>query len=50
MAGARDDVRPARPWLARLGWMVLIWAGSVAALAVVAYGIRLFMRLAHLTA
>ena len=46
----RDDGRPARPWLARLGWMLLIWTASVAALAVVSYGIKLFMRLAHLTA
>ena len=42
--------RPARPWLARLGWLVLIWAASVAALALVSYGIKLFMRLAQLAA
>lgn len=42
--------RPARPWLARLGWLVLIWAASVAALALVSCGIKLFMRLAQLTA
>ncbi|XDA97370.1 DUF2474 domain-containing protein [Sulfitobacter sp. LCG007] len=27
-------------WLRRLGWFVLIWAMSVAALGVVAYGLR----------
>lgn len=32
-------------WLKRVGWLVLIWAASVLALAVVAYGMRLFMRL-----
>jgi hypothetical protein len=28
-------------WLARIGWMVLIWAGSIAMLGVVALLIRL---------
>jgi len=28
-------------WFRRIGWFVLIWVASVAALAVVAYGIRL---------
>lgn len=32
-------------WLKRLGWLVLIWGASVLALALVAYGMRLFMRL-----
>jgi hypothetical protein len=32
--------------LRRLGWLVLIWAGSVAALGVVALVIRLLMTLA----
>lgn len=31
-------------WLARVGWLVGIWMASVAALAVVAYGLRLLMR------
>jgi hypothetical protein len=34
----------------RLGWMVLIWAASVAALGVVAYLMRLAMRAAGLSA
>ncbi|WP_091844593.1 DUF2474 family protein [Palleronia pelagia] len=29
--------------LKKIGWFVLIWAASVAALAVVAYGIRLMI-------
>lgn len=28
-------------WVSRVGWFVLIWLASVAALGVVAYGIRL---------
>jgi hypothetical protein len=28
-------------WTSRIGWFVLIWLASVAALGVVAYGIRL---------
>lgn len=37
-------------WLKRLGWLVLIWSLSVAALGVVSYGIRLLMHAAGLTA
>lgn len=33
----------------RLGWLMLIWASSVAALGVVAYGFRWIMRLAGLS-
>ena len=33
-------------WLRRLGWMVVLWAGGVAALAAVAGLIRLVMRAA----
>jgi hypothetical protein len=32
----------------KLGWLALIWAASVAALAVVAYGLKLLMRAAGL--
>jgi len=32
-----------RRTLVRIGWFIAIWAGSVAALAVVAYGIRLWL-------
>ncbi|WP_071970321.1 DUF2474 domain-containing protein [Sulfitobacter alexandrii] len=28
------------PWMRKLGWFVLLWALSIAALGVVAYGIR----------
>ncbi len=34
-----------RSLLARLGWFAALWAGSVLALGVVAYGIRLLIRL-----
>jgi hypothetical protein len=37
-------------WPKRLGWLVLIWAGSVLALGVVAMVFRLLMNLAGLTA
>lgn len=39
----------ARLWLRRIGWLVLIWSLSVAALAVVAVLIRALMGLAGLT-
>lgn len=32
-----------RPWWKKLGWLVLIWAASVATLAAVAWLIRLVM-------
>lgn len=32
-------------WLKRFGWLILIWSASVLALAVVAYALKLFMRL-----
>jgi hypothetical protein len=32
----------------KLGWMMLIWAASVAALGVVAYGLKLLMNAAGL--
>ena len=32
-----------RPWLTRTGWLLLFWAGGVAALAIVAWLLRLFM-------
>jgi len=37
------------PWWKKLGWLVLIWAASVAALAVVAGLLRLLMNAAGLT-
>lgn len=33
----------ARPLLARLGWMLLIWTGSVSAFAAVAFAIRMIL-------
>jgi len=38
-----------RLWPRRIGWFVLIWAGSVAALAVFAALFRIAMNLAGLT-
>jgi hypothetical protein len=37
--------QPLRLWVHRIGWMVVIWAGSVAGLAVVASLLRLVMEL-----
>jgi hypothetical protein len=39
----------AQMWLRRVGWLVLIWAGSVLALGVVAGLFRVVMNLAGLT-
>jgi hypothetical protein len=36
----------ARLWLLRAGWMALLWAGGVAALAVVALLLRVLMHAA----
>jgi hypothetical protein len=36
----------ARLWLGRAGWMVLLWAGGVAALGLVALLLRFLMRAA----
>jgi len=38
-----------KQWLRRVGWLVLIWTGSVAALAIVAVLFRLLMNMAGLT-
>jgi hypothetical protein len=38
-----------RPWWKKLGWLVLIWSASVAALGVVALLLKLLMRAAGLT-
>ncbi|WP_144634963.1 DUF2474 domain-containing protein [Bordetella genomosp. 13] len=37
-------------WPRRLLWLVLIWAASVAALGLAAYGLRLLMGAAGMTA
>ncbi len=39
----------AKLWLRRIGWMVLIWGASVAALGVAAFAFRLLMSMAGLT-
>lgn len=36
-------------WLRRVGWLILIWIGSVMALAIVAVLFRLFMSVAGMT-
>lgn len=41
--------QPSGKWGKRIGWFVLIWLCSVAALAAVAYGLRLLMNAAGLT-
>ena len=47
----RQPAEVAKPSLAsRLGWLVLIWGASIAALAVVALVLRLLMGLVGLTA
>jgi hypothetical protein len=38
-----------RPWWKKLLWLIVIWAFSVAALALVAYGMKLLMRSAGLS-
>jgi hypothetical protein len=40
---------PCKPWLRRIGWFVLIWTASVAALAVLALIFHALMSLAGLT-
>lgn len=39
-APSADDA----PLWKRLGWMALIWAGSVTVLTIVAYGIRFWLK------
>ncbi|WP_265562213.1 DUF2474 domain-containing protein [Sphingomicrobium arenosum] len=38
-----DEDAPVPLWK-RLGWMLLIWAASVAALGILAYGLRLWLK------
>jgi Protein of unknown function (DUF2474) len=38
-----------RVWARRIGWLLLIWITSVAALAIVATGVRTLMNLAGMT-
>jgi hypothetical protein len=39
-----------KPWLRRIGWLVLIWTASVATLGIVALILHALMSLAGLTA
>ena len=48
--GARPAAGEHRPWWRKLGWLVLIWAASVAALAVVAWLFRVAMQAVGMTA
>ncbi len=43
------STRAPRSFWKRLGWLLLIWAASVGALGLVAYGFRWVMGLAGLT-
>lgn len=45
-----ETAKPARHWMGRIGWLVLIWFASVAALGAVALGLRLLMGLAGMKA
>jgi len=38
-----NGAAPRRSWAARLAWLLLFWTAGVAALALVAYLLRLFM-------
>ena len=38
-----------RVWARRIGWLLVIWIASVAALAIVATGIRALMHFAGMT-
>ena len=49
MQTARETRDTVRPWPRRIGWFVLIWAASVAALAVFAALFRTAMNFAGLT-
>ncbi|HEY9279602.1 MAG TPA: DUF2474 domain-containing protein [Eoetvoesiella sp.] len=37
-------------WGKRVGWLIAIWTASIAVLAVAAYGLRIVMNLAGMTA
>ncbi|WP_245295224.1 DUF2474 domain-containing protein [Manganibacter manganicus] len=40
---------PRKNWLSRIGWLILIWAASIAVLAIVALLFRVLMGAAGLT-
>lgn len=39
-----------RPWITRIGWLVVLWVAGVATLALVAWLIRVFMNWAGFSA
>lgn len=43
------ETQQKKPWFQRVGWLVLIWAGSVLALGVVSLLLRWFMSAAGMT-
>jgi hypothetical protein len=43
------DTTEKKPFLKRLGWLVLIWTASVLALGAVSYLLRLFMQAAGMS-
>lgn len=45
----KPETTDTRPWWKKLGWLVVIWAASVATLAVVAWLIRVVMTSAGMT-
>ena len=45
-----DERSIRKPWRKRLGWLLLIWSASVAALGALALVLKLFMRAAGLSA
>ena len=48
-ASTPDDDRTTASWPKRLGWLLLIWAASVATLGVAAWGLRVVMRWVGMT-
>ncbi|MGH8466151.1 MAG: DUF2474 domain-containing protein [Pseudomonas sp.] len=49
MTGKQTVDEEKKPLLHRLGWLVILWAGSVTALGIVAWLMRMFMSAAGLT-
>ncbi|MBM3107378.1 MAG: DUF2474 domain-containing protein [Pseudomonas sp.] len=49
MAGKQTFEDEKKPLWQRLGWLVVIWAGSVTALGIVAWLMRMFMAAAGLS-
>lgn len=45
-AAKESEARRAPLWLRRIGWMVLLWLGGVATLAMVAFLLKMVMRAA----